>query len=56
MPKADTTELAPKKSAVETLRYNSICIGGFLVLPVPFRGLKINPISLVRLPSGGLGQ
>ena len=62
MPKADATELAPKKSAYETLRHTFIRAGGFLFAtllapPVPLStlDLKVKPISLVRLPSGGLG-
>ena len=53
MPKADATELAPKKSAIQP--------SGTLFCGVPegfcflVQVLKSQPISLVRLPSGGLG-
>src|ERR1700730_17781758 len=54
MPKADATELAPKKSAIETLRHIPIRAGGFLVSSGPSE-VFLQPISLVKLPSGGLG-
>jgi hypothetical protein len=54
MPKADATELAPKKSVIETLRHLSVP-EGFWFQPFARQGFKITPISLVKPPSGGLG-
>jgi len=56
MPKADSTELVPKKSAYRTLRDTSSLLEGFWFLSaVPAQQLLSQLISLVRLPSGGLG-
>ena len=52
MPKADATELAPKKSAIPSGTLFCGVPEGFCFLVKVF---KSQPISLVRLPSGGLG-
>jgi hypothetical protein len=46
----------PRNRLIENPPAHSIRAGGFLVSgPVPFRGSKNQPISSVKLPSGGLG-
>src|SRR6516225_6858280 len=66
MPKADATELAPKKIGCTPPAWRC-CAGGPFVSPQLFAFLSQNrpcspeehliknPFSLVRLPSGGLG-
>ena len=50
MPKADATELAPKKSADQKpSRTRFVRAGGFLVSLRAVRGFQIKPISLVKL-------